>query len=440
VRQFLDALVNAPKQALASGAGRDRRGARLLPADRQRRSHGRRDRSLHARPQTRALSVLATQRLSKLHKDAAAEMLNKLIGRTGLDVDVKRAADELGMSAANATAQLRSLKPGHFFAFGPAITSNEVKLIDVGMVETTHPKPGDRLMKAPPAPSARVRASLAKLADLQKEAEQEAADVESLRAQVKTLQRDLRSAEAVKAAPPTATDIRARQLQVPRVHEMQRLVQRIGKDSDQLASLLDVPRERLEFSGMPIVLDPRLPEDTIAIRGRNTVVSRVSGDGSGLRSGAIKILKELAARMPAGYTRSQVGLLTGFTPSGGTFGTYISNLRKAGFIEERDGLVFATEAGAIHLGGDIPAAPTTHEEAMALWGRALRAGAFRLLGIVVAAGRGGINRNDLAVAAGLTGNAGTFGTYLSNLRTNGLVSESGKQVVANDILFPERPK
>jgi hypothetical protein len=466
VKRFLDALVNAPRKLwhpvlvvideahvyCPQTGGAEAMGAVIDVCTRGRK---------------RGLCpILATQRLSKLHKDAAAEMLNKLVGRTGLDVDVKRAADELGMSAANATAQLRSLKPGHFFAFGPAITSNEVKLIDVGMVETTHPKPGDRLMKAPPAPSARVRASLAKLADLQKEAEQEAADVESLRAQVKTLQRDLRSAvnqrnaldqgpnrgqfseadvqrriaEAVKAAPPTATDIRARQLQVPRVHEMQRLVQRIGKDSDQLASLLDVPRERLEFSGMPIVLDPRLPEDTIAIRGRNTVVSRVSGDGSGLRSGAIKILKELAARMPAGYTRSQVGLLTGFTPSGGTFGTYISNLRKAGFIEERDGLVFATEAGAIHLGGDIPAAPTTHEEAMALWGRALRAGAFRLLGIVVAAGRGGINRNDLAVAAGLTGNAGTFGTYLSNLRTNGLVSESGKQVVANDILFPERPK
>jgi DNA helicase HerA-like ATPase len=39
----------------------------------------------------------ATQRLSKLHKDAAAELLNKLIGRTGLDVDLARAGDELGM-------------------------------------------------------------------------------------------------------------------------------------------------------------------------------------------------------------------------------------------------------------------------------------------------------------------------------------------------------
>src|ERR1035437_387827 len=43
-------------------------------------------------------AVLATQRLSKLNKDAAAECLNKLIGRTSLDIDMKRAADELGFN------------------------------------------------------------------------------------------------------------------------------------------------------------------------------------------------------------------------------------------------------------------------------------------------------------------------------------------------------
>ncbi|MCK5445425.1 MAG: ATP-binding protein, partial [Rhodospirillaceae bacterium] len=40
--------------------------------------------------------VLATQRISKLNKDAAAEANNKMIGRAALDIDMKRAADELG--------------------------------------------------------------------------------------------------------------------------------------------------------------------------------------------------------------------------------------------------------------------------------------------------------------------------------------------------------
>ncbi len=34
----------------------------------------------------------ATQRLAKLHNDVGAELLNKIIMRTGLDVDVARGA------------------------------------------------------------------------------------------------------------------------------------------------------------------------------------------------------------------------------------------------------------------------------------------------------------------------------------------------------------
>jgi len=37
--------------------------------------------------------ILATQRISKLHKDAAAEANVKLIGRASLDIDMQRAAD-----------------------------------------------------------------------------------------------------------------------------------------------------------------------------------------------------------------------------------------------------------------------------------------------------------------------------------------------------------
>jgi hypothetical protein len=41
--------------------------------------------------------VLLTQRLAKLHKDAAAEANNVVIGRTVLDVDQERAGDLPGM-------------------------------------------------------------------------------------------------------------------------------------------------------------------------------------------------------------------------------------------------------------------------------------------------------------------------------------------------------
>src|SRR5438874_1380127 len=55
--------------------------------------------------------VCATQRLSKLSKDVAAELNTKLIGRTGLDLDVKRAGDELGMDKERRQS-LATLEPG----------------------------------------------------------------------------------------------------------------------------------------------------------------------------------------------------------------------------------------------------------------------------------------------------------------------------------------
>ncbi len=116
-------------------------------------------------------AVLATQRLSKLHKDAAAELNNKLIGRTGLDVDRKRAGEELGFTTKEQLLSLRQLEPGAFYAFGPAL-SLEVVQVQVGPVQTTHPKAGSRIAFTPPPPTEAVKALLPQLADLPAEAEQ----------------------------------------------------------------------------------------------------------------------------------------------------------------------------------------------------------------------------------------------------------------------------
>jgi hypothetical protein len=179
VRRFLEALINAPKkvwhptlvaidevQMFAPQVG----SAESLQAVIDLASRGRK----------RGLALVgATQRLSKLHKDVAAELLNKIIMRTGLDVDVARAADELGMPKAQATQILRELEPGEAFVFGPALTRG-VERTRIGPVTTSHPKTGQRGMVAPPPPSKAVLAKLAKLEGLQREAEQEVKTVEGL--------------------------------------------------------------------------------------------------------------------------------------------------------------------------------------------------------------------------------------------------------------------
>src|SRR5436305_13913122 len=135
-------------------------------------------------------AVLATQRLSKLHKDAVAEMNNKLIGRTGLDIDRKRAAEELGFTTKEDAISLRNLAPGEFYAFGPAI-SESVEKVTVGPVATSHPKAGARIITRVTPPTAKIRSIMATLADLPQEAQQEAKDNEALRVENASLKRQL---------------------------------------------------------------------------------------------------------------------------------------------------------------------------------------------------------------------------------------------------------
>jgi len=219
VEKFLTTLVNAPKalwrpvlivldeaHIFAPEAGKaESTGAVIDVATRGRK----RGQSL----------IVATQRLAKLHKDVAAEMLNKMIGRTGLDVDVIRAAAELGLTKGQAFDQLRPLDPGEFYVFGPALSLVPTK-VKIGDVVTTHPRAGDRLMQAPPAPSAKIKGLIsAELADLPQQAESEIRTLEDAKREVSNLRRQLTLAE--KAQPVAATapkvDVRAYLKQIERL-------------------------------------------------------------------------------------------------------------------------------------------------------------------------------------------------------------------------------
>ena len=101
--------------------------------------------------------VLATQRLSKLHKDAAAECTNVFIGRTWLPRDQQRAGEMLGLGASE-RQQLRDLEPGQFYAVGPALLRSGVVLLGSGAVKSSHGKPKE--VPAPPQGSEVVQAQL----------------------------------------------------------------------------------------------------------------------------------------------------------------------------------------------------------------------------------------------------------------------------------------
>jgi uncharacterized protein len=143
--------------------------------------------------------IIATQRLSKLHKDAAAEANNVIIGRTWLDADQARAGDALGLSKAD-RLKLRDVGQGEFYAFGPALGQPGVVHFRSEQVRTTHPRPGQRHLLTAPAPSRAIRGVLGKFADLPQEAEDEIRGLDEARRRIAEMERQIKHLKGASGA------------------------------------------------------------------------------------------------------------------------------------------------------------------------------------------------------------------------------------------------
>jgi hypothetical protein len=364
--------------------------------------------------------VLATQRLSKLHKDAAAEMLNKLVGRTGLDVDVKRAADELGLTAKDAVEQLRNLPPGHFYAYGPALSPAPRRII-TGPVLTTHPKAGDRLMQKPPAPSRKILESLGKLADLQQEAEQEAADLESLRNTVADLRRQL--ASAARAPAPAAAA-----LTVVTDHHREHLEAAIKDIQRRAAAALS----RIVVSALPDAV-PARPKASTA-----PTAPAVPSEGvSGPQQRLLDVLAALEAFGLAQADKAMVAAHAKVSPTSGSYANNLGRLRTQGLIDyPAPGTACLTDAGRAKA--NPPARTPTLADLHASWYGILAAPAAKILRVLVEAYPGALSKEDVAERIGVSPTSGSYANNLGHLRTLGAITYPTRGAArAADLLFPK---
>lgn len=145
------------------------------------------------------------------------------------------------------------------------------------------------------------------------------------------------------------------------------------------------------------------------------------------RAGAKRIMESLAAFYPDPLTRSQVGALAKMKFKSGTFSTYLGELKRAALVESVGDRLVATALG-VETVGVIPPRPTTTEEMYALWQGRLRAGAMRMLDVVLAAPSSTASRQEVADGAELSIASGTFSTYLGELRRFDLLSVNGQDV------------
>jgi hypothetical protein len=148
----------------------------------------------------------------------------------------------------------------------------------------------------------------------------------------------------------------------------------------------------------------------------------------------LRILRVLAARHPVRFTRAQWATLSGMRRTGGTWQTYVSRLRTAGFIDENGGTVGVTPMGLEAAGPvDRPAAGSVIQQ----WKSALGSGPSKMIDALMAVHPRGLDRADLADRTCMAPTGGTYQTYLSRLKSNGLIDVKGRTITLSDTLFTD---
>lgn len=416
-------------------------------------------------------AVLATQRLSKLHKDTAAELLNVLIGRTGLDVDAKRAGDILGMGKEARTA-LRDLAPGEFYAFGPAFSTAPTR-IRTGAVRTTHPEPGKIGAIAPPAPAA-VKKLLAQMEDLEEEAAEEEWTIADLEKRNRELQAEVRRARKESPAPdPAATQRQVDRAVKAEVATLQREAaageRTLRGRVDMLERSISRGRAVAEKLVEALTIQPSAnggPSTKPAHLNRHSESSRAADSGPVVKQRAAKptrkysesipgemadgtpgdlsprhhkVLNAAAALEALGVTpvdRGNLAVFAGYSPVSSGYEKTLSSLSSAGLVAyPSGGMVQLTDAGR-----DIAVAESLFEDLDGLheaWSRKLAPREWRILRVLIDAYPDSLSREEVAERSEYSHSSSGFEKALSKLSSLGLATYPQRgYAAATDLLFP----
>lgn len=436
VRLFLDAMIDAPKSLWhpvvvaideihrfcpEKGAGESEASDSVI--------------SLATRGRKRGYCLIgATQRLGKFRKDAAAELLNVLVGMTFIDIDRKRAAEQLGIPREDLRAffdEMKLLEAGRFYGLGRAISRDRV-LIEVGPVETTHPELGSSKHAAepPPAPE-KIKALLPKLADLPKAAEEKAkteadlrTEIRSLKAQLAARPRDVQEKTVTvekRVEVPVITDHQAKRL-VDAADKFEKIVAKIDGSVREMAVALSKARNNgaaargMERESKPV--PQRAARAAPVSMAPSPAVAAPAGDTT-LDKAQRRVLSVLA-QFPEGCEIGKLALLSIYRVSGG-FRNILSSLRTAGFMEgENTGVMRITDSGIAALGA-FESLPPPGPELAAHWlAHGSLGGTERKVLQELLARPDGATIDELAEAVGLKVSGG-FRNVLSVLRTAGVL-------------------
>ncbi len=374
-------------------------------------------------------AVMATQRLAKLDKSGASELLNVMIGPTFIDVDLERAHKALGIIRAEWPAfdeQMKTTEPGNFWVLGRAITKKRL-LVKVDKVETSHPESGKGQIAPPPMP-ANIAKLLPSLEDLPREAEVKAKTEQDLRTEIASLKRQL-------AAKPLQ--------EVEKIKVEKMIPVFADGDLERLGSAVTEISAALKTASAL----SRIPKPTPVKMIRESVqrnVQRPSSINSTEEPGTIsnpmqRILDAIAWIEDLGIENPKqvaVAFLAGYTYGGGAFNNPRGALRTIGLVEYMGSdRIRLTEKGTELA--QWPASTLTTEDLQEKVLSILPGPEQKILRVLIDAYPNAMTKSECAQASGYA-QGGAFNNPLGRLRSLGLIEyPQPGNVVALPVLFLE---
>ena len=125
-------------------------------------------------------------------------------------------------------------------------------------------------------------------------------------------------------------------------------------------------------------------------------------------------------------TRGQIAARVGIKKKGSTFSAYMSRLRTAGLIEEREGLIFASELGASSV-GEVEPLPQPGPDLARSWARKLP-GTGPIVESLLASHPAWRERAEIADEMNINPGGSTLSAYISRLSTAGVIEKSGQSI------------
>lgn len=382
-----------------------------------------------------------TQRISKLHKDVVAELNNYFVGRTSLDLDMKRSADILGFSTKQDMLSLRDLdnKNGEFYVFGPSISSKvEKECVDVS--KTTHPKRGTILNQKVNPPTEKVKALLKKMGDLPKEAAEELKTKQDLLNKVKELNKAIREKPKAEMNPEVIERLKQKAYNEgykiglnQSIDEKNKILRNYKQMEKKVIDAGKILGKEIKYS-----LDTKtiVPDKSITVRNTSQSIPKVSekypisnseefDEEKPLGICARKIYSVLYGNQDSKFTKIQIALFSGYSPKTGSFINSLSELNTRGLIKRDNGFIF--------IGDVIEEYATEGREGISrdLWSKNLGICARKIFEFLLENETEEFSRDDIADSTGYSQKTGSFINSVSKLNSLGLIKKNNGMIRIN---------